>query len=201
MHITTQKYQITAEQRAKIKNQKPFVIWFTGISGAGKSTLADWIDEKLHAQGYHTVVLDGDNLRQGLNSGLSFSMQDRHENIRRAGQVAKLMHEAGLIVICAFISPFAVDRQQVRALFGDKFIEIHLDMNLESAKRNDQKGLYALAASGKINNLTGVGSDYEVPADPELRINTDEMSIEQSGQQVFDLVLSKMNRSVTLLGQ
>ena len=165
-------HSVTKIQRAAAKNQKPMILWFTGLSGSGKSTIADLVEQKLSDKGFHTIILDGDNLRHGLNSDLGFHPADRVENIRRAGEVAKLMVEAGLIVICSFISPYASERRQVRELvLPDEFAEIFVDTSLEECIQRDVKGLYKRALNGQIPNFTGVNSPYERPSSPELHID------------------------------
>lgn len=159
--------------RAALKHQKPAAIWFTGLSAAGKSTIAKAVEAKLHALGHHTMMLDGDNLRHGLNRDLGFTDADRVENIRRVGEVAKLMVDAGLIVACAFISPFRAERAMVRALFdAGEFFEVFIDTPMEECIRRDPKGLYAKAKSGKLPNFTGIDSPYERPECPEMTLST-----------------------------
>jgi bifunctional enzyme CysN/CysC len=159
--------------RAALKAQKPAVIWFTGLSAAGKSTIAKAVEMELHARGRHTMMLDGDNLRHGLNRDLGFSDEDRTENIRRVGEVAKLMVDAGLIVVCAFISPFRSERDMVRSLFAPgEFFEVYVDTPIEECMRRDPKGLYAKAKAGELRNFTGFDSAYEPPTQPEIRLAT-----------------------------
>ncbi|SEI86785.1 bifunctional enzyme CysN/CysC [Allopseudospirillum japonicum] len=179
---TTNLYQqdmlVTKAHKSKMKNQTPKVLWFTGLSGAGKSTLANALEVELYHLGYHTHILDGDNVRQGLNKDLGFTDADRVENIRRMAEVAKLMNEAGIIVITAFISPFASERKMARQLIGEnQFIEIFVDVPLQIAEARDPKGLYKKARLGEIKNFTGIDSVYEVPNDPDLHIKTDQLSI------------------------
>ncbi|MBV8568318.1 MAG: adenylyl-sulfate kinase, partial [Methylobacteriaceae bacterium] len=152
-----------------LKAQKPAILWFTGLSGAGKSTIANIVETKLHARGVHTVMLDGDNVRHGLNKDLGFTDADRVENIRRVGEVAKLMTEAGLIVLCSFISPFRAERQMVRELVETgEFLEIFVDTPLEDCVARDPKGLYKRALAGQIKNFTGIDQPYEAPLAPDL---------------------------------
>jgi len=166
-----QHFDIDKAMRSKLKNQKPCVIWLTGISGAGKSTIANALDKKLHAMGKHTYVLDGDNVRNGLCNDLGFADEDRKENIRRVAEVAKLMVDAGLIVITAFISPFREERQMARDLFEDgEFIEVFVNTPIEVAESRDVKGFYKKAKEGKIKNFTGLDSVYESPNKVELTI-------------------------------
>ena len=159
--------------RAALKGQKPATIWFTGLSAAGKSTIAKAVEAKLHTRQRHTMMLDGDNLRHGLNRDLGFTDADRVENIRRVGEVAKLMVDAGLIVVCAFISPFRAERAMVRSLFeSGEFFEIYVDTPIEECIRRDPKGLYAKAKAGQLRNFTGIDSAYEPPEHPELTLTT-----------------------------
>jgi bifunctional enzyme CysN/CysC len=159
--------------RASLKHQKPAALWFTGLSAAGKTTVAKATEAALHARARHTMMLDGDNLRHGLNRDLGFSDADRAENIRRVGEVAKLMVDAGLIVICAFISPFRAEREMVRSLFEPgEFFEIYIDTPIAECIRRDPKGLYAKARSGLLPNFTGIDSPYEPPERPELILST-----------------------------
>jgi bifunctional enzyme CysN/CysC len=168
-NIHWRTFRIDKDARAILKRQKPCVLWLTGLSGAGKSTIADLLEQSLHRAGHHTIVLDGDNIRHGLNRDLGFTDEDRVENIRRVAEVAKLMVEAGLIVIVSFISPFRSERRLARGLVGeDEFLEIYVDTPLDICEARDPKGLYKLARAGKLPNLTGIGSPYEPPAQPEL---------------------------------
>jgi bifunctional enzyme CysN/CysC len=159
--------------RSRINHQRPAVLWFTGLSGAGKSTVANLVERRLHAQGRHTMILDGDNVRHGLNRDLGFTEADRVENIRRVGEVAKLMTEAGLIVLCAFISPYRAEREMVRRLVPDgEFIEVFIDTPIEECARRDTKGLYAKAQAGLIKNFSGYDAPYEAPVNPEIHLLT-----------------------------
>jgi adenylyl-sulfate kinase len=172
-NITRQDQLVTKEERASLKKQKPCIIWFTGLSGSGKSTIANALEKRLHKEGYHTYLLDGDNVRHGLNRDLGFSAEDRVENIRRIGEVAKLMVDAGLIVMTAFISPYREDRQMVRDIVGEgEFIEVFVDTPLEVCEQRDPKGLYAKARAGEIKNFTGIDAPYEEPLASELVIDT-----------------------------
>lgn len=164
---------ISLEALAQLKDQRPCVLWMTGVSGAGKSTIANQLQQRLHGLRYHTCLLDGDNLRHGLNRDLGFTAADRVENIRRVGEVAKLMVDAGLIVITAFISPFRAEREMVRSLFGEReFVEIYIDTPVPVAEQRDSKGLYRKARSGELKNFTGIDSPYEPPEHPEVRVDT-----------------------------
>lgn len=185
-NIVWHDHQVARERRAEQKQQKPVVLWFTGLSGSGKSTIANAVDEMLNRNGNHTYLLDGDNIRMGLNKGLGFNEEDRVENIRRIGEVCKLFADSGLIVLSAFVSPFAKDRAQVRELQrNQEFIEIFVDTPLEICEQRDPKGLYKKAREGAIPNFTGISSPYEAPDDPEIHIKTAEMSIEDAAQQVI----------------
>ena len=188
-NLHEQASAVTPERRAALMGQKPKLLWFTGLSGAGKSTIADLVEQKLHAAGRHTFLLDGDNVRLGLNRDLGFTAADRVENIRRVGETAKLMMDAGLIVLAAFISPFRAEREMVRAMLpeGD-FVEIFVDTPLAEAERRDPKGLYAKARAGALANFTGVDSPYEPPESPELRIDTLTMSAEEAAETVIRLI-------------
>ena len=178
-NIVWHDHKITRAERSVNKNQKPWVVWFTGLSGSGKSTIANALDVALHKRGYHTCLLDGDNVRHGLCSDLGFSDNDREENIRRVGEVCKLFADAGLIVMSAFISPFTSDRRMVRKLFpAGEFIEVFMDTPLETCEERDPKGLYRKARSGEIKHFTGIDSPYEIPSHPELRLDTSTMSVE-----------------------
>jgi len=183
---------VTRERRNQLNDHKSVVIWFTGLSGSGKSTLAHSVEEELHNLDCRTFVLDGDNVRHGLSSNLSFSDDDRKENIRRIGEAAKLMMESGVIAMTAFISPFKKDRNLVRQLLpqGD-FIEIYCNASLEACESRDVKGLYKRARAGEIKNYTGIDSPYEAPDNPELIIDTESETLEESVTKVIDFLKSK----------
>lgn len=183
---------IDREQRESLHHHKSAVLWFTGLSASGKSTLAHAVEKELYARGCHSFVLDGDNVRHGLCSDLSFSLEDRHENIRRIGNVAKLFIEAGVIVLTAFISPLRQDREIARNLMphGD-FLEIFCDAPVEVCEKRDPKGLYQKARDGKIPEFTGISSPYEAPLKPELHLDTAEQSLEESVQAVINLLTER----------
>jgi len=188
-NIHWQALDISRESRARLKNQKPAVLWFTGLSGAGKSTIANLVEKKLHRMNRHTFLLDGDNVRHGLNKDLGFTNADRVENVRRVGEVARLMTDAGLIVITAFISPFRAERQMVRDMIAaGEFIEVYVDTPLVEAERRDVKGLYKKARAGMLANFTGIDSPYEAPAAPEIHIDTTHVT----PQQAADLIVEKL---------
>jgi bifunctional enzyme CysN/CysC len=170
-----------------MKNQKPAVLWFTGLSGAGKSTIANVVEKKLHRMNRHTFLLDGDNIRHGLSRDLGFTDTDRVENIRRVGEVARLMTDAGVIVITAFISPFRAERQMVRdMMLPGEFIEVYIDTPLAEAERRDVKGLYKKARAGQLQNFTGIASSYEPPLAPDIRIDTTQMTAEEAAALIVE---------------
>lgn len=182
---------VTAEQREALHGHRGAVLWFTGLSGSGKSTVANAVDRMLHDINVQTYVLDGDNVRHGLNKDLGFNDQDRIENIRRIGEVAKLFVDAGLIVSTAFISPFIADRKLVRSLLSQqKFIEVYIDTPIEVCESRDPKGLYKKARAGEIKNFTGIDSTYEAPESPEVHVRTAEQSIEQCAKQIVDYLVT-----------
>jgi adenylylsulfate kinase len=183
---------VTRERRNQSNNHQSAVLWFTGLSGSGKSTLAHVLEEKLFKKGCKTLVLDGDNVRHGLNSNLDFSDDDRKENIRRIGEVAKLMLESGLIVMTAFISPFREDRVAVRNLISNSdFIEIYCKASLKTCEARDVKGLYKRARAGEIKNYTGIDSPYEAPDNPELIIDTDKETLDESVSKIYSFLERK----------
>ena len=183
---------VTRERRNQSNNHQSVVLWFTGLSGSGKSTLAHVLEEKLFNKGCKTLVLDGDNVRHGLNSNLDFSDDGRKENIRRIGEVAKLMLESGLIVMTAFISPFREDRVAVRNLISNSdFIEIYCKASLEICEARDVKGLYKRARAGEIKNYTGIDSPYEAPDNPELIIDTDKETLDESVSKIYSFLERK----------
>jgi len=189
-NVHWQATDITREHHASLKNQTPRVLWFTGLSGSGKSTIANEVEKKLALMNRHTFLLDGDNVRHGLNKDLGFTEADRIENIRRIGEVAKLMTDAGLIVLTAFISPFRAERRMVREMLKDhEFVEIFVDTPLEVAEQRDVKGLYKKARAGDLKNFTGIDSPYEAPEKPEITVNTVEMSPEEAANYIIDRIL------------
>lgn len=185
-----QAYSVDKQARARMKAQRPRVVWFTGLSAAGKSTIASLVDARLHARGRHTYVLDGDNLRSGLNRDLGFSELDRVENVRRAAEVARLMTDAGLIVMAAFISPFRADRRIAREMMpaGD-FVEVFVDVPLAVAEQRDPKGLYRRARRGELKNFTGIDSPYEAPEAPEVHLDTARMTAAEAAERVLTFLL------------
>lgn len=185
---------VDAPARARIKGQIPLCLWLTGLPGSGKSTIANLVERRLHGLGHHTMLLDGDNLRQGLNRDLGFSPEDRAENLRRTGEVAKLMVEAGLIVICAFVSPFRDDRAKLAALFGPgQFFEVHVDADAAICRARDPKGLYAKADAGKITGFTGQDQAYEAPHSPDLRLDTGRLDAETAAARLLTFILDRLH--------
>jgi len=191
-NITVQAVDIDKSARAKLKKQKPCVVWLTGLSGSGKSTIANIVEKKLHDLGLHTYLLDGDNVRHGLNKDLGFTEQDRVENIRRIGEVSRLMIDAGLIVITAFISPFAAERQMAREMVdADEFVEVYVNTPLSVAEERDVKGLYKKARRNELKNFTGIDSPYQEPENPECVIHTVETTAEDAANEIIKLILAR----------
>lgn len=180
------EHRVSSEDRKKLKGQKSCVLWFTGLSGAGKSTIANTVDHKLAEKGKHTYLLDGDNIRMGLNKNLGFSAEDRAENIRRIGEVAKLFSDAGVITLTAFISPYRADRDAVRALLADgEFVEVYVDASLATCEDRDPKGLYKKARAGEIKGFTGIDDPYEAPEKAEIILDSDSKGIDDLADEVI----------------
>lgn len=183
---------ITKDDRHRMNGHKSAILWYTGLSGAGKSTLANKVEEKLFEKGYHTYVLDGDNVRMGLNKGLGFTAEDRKENIRRIGEVAKLFVDAGVLVSTAFVSPYIEDREMVRSIMKEgEFIEIYVSASLEVCEERDTKGLYKKARAGEIKNFTGISDPYEAPVNAELTVDTGGQSLDESADVVLNYLEEK----------
>ena len=190
--IVWQDCKVNKVQRAEQKQQQPCILWFTGLSGSGKSTLANALEQKLFELNHHTYLLDGDNVRHGMNKDLGFSDQDRQENIRRIGELSALFVDAGLLVLAAFISPFRTERRMVRELVGPgEFIEIYVATPLSTCEQRDPKGLYKKARVGEIRNFTGIDSGYEAPEQPELVIDTSLQSLDQSVDCIINHLKTK----------
>tara|TARA_B100000902_G_C27145753_1_gene831007 strand:- start:32 stop:631 length:600 start_codon:yes stop_codon:yes gene_type:complete len=185
-HNTT----ITKEDRSQLLKQKPFVLWFTGLSASGKSTIANLVEKEMFRRSYKTYLLDGDNVRHGLNKDLGFDEESRVENIRRVGEVSKLLLESGIIVLTAFISPFKSDRDLVRSLFKEgQFLEVFIDSSLEVCESRDPKGMYAKARNGDIKNFTGISSPYETPISPEIHVLNNSISLQSASEQIIDYLI------------
>ena len=192
-HIIAQEFQIDQRQRSSIKGHRPLLVWFTGLSGSGKSTLANALERALFERKVHTYLLDGDNVRAGLNKNLSFSPEDRTENIRRIAEVAKLMLDAGLVVLASFVSPYREDRENVKRIVGyGNFVEIFVNTPIDECERRDVKGLYAKARAGEIKNFTGVSAPYEAPMVPDIEIDTTKVSVEEAAAVILEFIAKKM---------
>lgn len=192
-NLFKQNYQIEATHRQKLKGHRPLTLWFTGLSGSGKSTIANALEQKLYDEGIHTYTLDGDNIRLGINANLTFSPEDRAENLRRVAEVAKLMNDAGLVVLAAFVSPYRKDREKVKNIVGiDNFVEIYVNTPLETCEARDIKGLYAKARKGEIQNFTGVNAPYEPPLNSDISIDTSKESIETSVATLWEQLKNRI---------
>ena len=192
-HIVPHEFQVTRNDRNLQKEHASLVIWFTGLSGSGKSTLANALEKELLKKGFHTYVLDGDNVRNGLNKNLSFAPEDRTENIRRIAEVANLMADAGLVVLSSFVSPYQKDREAVKEIVGaENFVEIFVNTPLEVCEKRDVKGLYQKARAGEIKNFTGIGAPYEAPLHPDIEIDTTKYSVEESIDIIFKSIAHKL---------
>ena len=194
LNIVKHNYKTTKSQREALHGHKSYLIWFTGLSGSGKSTLANLIEVELHKKGLSTYILDGDNIRRGINKNLSFTPKDRTENIRRIGEIANLMIDAGVITLAAFISPYIKDREGVMQIVGpENFIEIYVNTSIEECERRDVKGLYKKARKGEIKDMTGISAPYEAPVNPDFQIVTDGQSIDESVDQLLEFLNQKIN--------
>ena len=195
-HIYPIKTKVSKAQREDLFKQNAKLIWFTGLSGSGKSTIAVQLEAQLHERGFKTYLLDGDNIRAGLNKDLSFTDEGRIENIRRIGEVSKLLLDAGIIVLSAFISPFRSDREQVRRIVGEEnFTEVFVDAPLEVCEQRDVKGLYKKARAGEVKNFTGIDSPYEAPERPDVHIQTHRLSVDQSIEALLNYVMPHITRT------
>lgn len=192
-NITKHDYHISRQERNRQNDHSSFVIWFTGLSGSGKSTVANHLEKALFNSGIRTYSLDGDNVRSGLNKGLTFSLEDRKENNRRIAEMAKLFMDAGIVTITAFISPLREDREEAKKVIGqDNFIEIFVNTPLEICEERDVKGLYKKARAGEIKNFTGISSPYEAPKDPDIEIKTEEETVEESVEKIINVLKEKL---------
>jgi adenylylsulfate kinase len=192
LHIVEHSYKITRLEREQANGHKAACLWFTGLSGSGKSTLANLVEQKLFHKGIKTFTLDGDNVRKGLNIGLRFTEEDRIENLRRVGEVAKLMCDAGLVTLATFVSPYERERQSLRNLLSPRFYEIFIDTPIEICEQRDVKGLYHKARSGEISNFTGISSPFEAPVSPDIYVNTTNQTLEQSVNLILENILPKI---------
>jgi len=193
-NITPHDYKISIDERRKSNNHSSFLIWFTGLSGSGKSTIANIVEQKLYESGIKTYVLDGDNIRKGINSDLTFAPEDRTENIRRIAEVANLMIDAGLVVLAAFVSPYKKDRENIKNIVKDvNFVEVYINTSIEECERRDVKGLYKKARLGEIENMTGISAPYEEPDNPDIEINTEELTPEQAASKILKSIKKRIN--------
>lgn len=192
-NIKPHSYQISVDDRNKLNNHNSFLVWFTGLSGSGKSTIANKVEQKLHELGIRTFSLDGDNIRHGINSDLTFSPLDRTENIRRIAEVSNLMINAGIVVLAAFVSPYKKDRQNIRSIVKDiNFVEVFVNTSIEECERRDVKGLYKKARAGEINNMTGISSPYETPENPDIEIKTEEVDVKDAVSIILEFIKPKL---------
>ncbi|GAB4153863.1 MAG: adenylyl-sulfate kinase [Winogradskyella sp.] len=192
-NITPHHYQVSMGDRRKSNGHNSFLLWFTGLSGSGKSTIANVVEQKLYQKGIKTYTLDGDNIRKGINNDLTFSPEDRTENIRRIAEVANLMIDAGLVTLAAFVSPYKKDRENIRTIVKDvNFVEIYINTSVEECERRDVKGLYKKARLGEIKNMTGISAPYEAPENPDIEIKTEHESVEAAAQRIIDFITPKL---------
>lgn len=192
-NIFEHTFNVKLEDRSELKKHKPLLLWFTGLSGSGKSTIANAVEVALLAKGIHTYLLDGDNVRMGINSNLSFSPEDRTENIRRIAEISKLMVDAGLVVLASFVSPYREDRENVKKIVGyANFVEVFVNTPIEECERRDVKGLYKKARSGEIENFTGVNAPYESPLAPEIEVDTTKMKVEEIVDVILKNIMGKI---------
>lgn len=192
-NIIAHPFYVNAERRSELKNHRSMVLWFTGLSGSGKSTISDRLEKLFFEAGIHTYLLDGDNIRMGLNKDLGFSSSDRQENLRRIAEVAKLFIDAGIVVLSAFVSPLIKDREMVKGIIGEEnFFEIYINTSLEECERRDVKGFYKKARTGEIKNFTGVSAPYEPPLIPAIEIKTQQLSIDESALVIFMDVIKRI---------
>ena len=194
LHTVPQNYKITKSQREILHGHKAYLLWFTGLSGSGKSTLANLVEMELHKKGLSTYILDGDNVRQGINKDLSFAPQDRSENIRRIAEISNLMLDAGVVTLAAFVSPYIKDREAVKQIVGlDNVIEIYINTTLKVCEQRDVKGLYKKARAGEIKNMTGISAPYQAPTHPDIEVVTDGKTIQESVAVIMQFLNTKFN--------
>lgn len=194
-NIIPHDYQVAIKDRRELNGHNSFLIWFTGLSGSGKSTIANVVEQKLFKKGIKTYSLDGDNIRKGINKDLSFSPEDRTENIRRIAETANLMVQAGLVVLAAFVSPYKKDRENIKSIVKDvNFVEIYVNTSVEECERRDVKGLYKKARAGEIKNMTGISAPYEAPENPDIEIQTENESVEAAAQRIVDYITPKLSK-------
>ncbi|MGC6470682.1 MAG: adenylyl-sulfate kinase [Flavobacteriales bacterium] len=193
-NIVEHQFNITKHERKKLNKHQSFLIWFTGLSGSGKSTIANALEIELYKQGISTYLLDGDNIRFGINKDLSFSPEDRTENIRRIAEVANLFIDAGVVTLASFVSPYKIDRENIKSIVGqENFVEVYVSTSLEECERRDVKGLYQKARKGEIPNMTGISSPYEPPEAPSLIVDTEKESVKKSVNRILELIKLKLN--------
>lgn len=193
-NIIKHNYQVSQSDRNRLNGHSSFVLWFTGLSGSGKSTIANRVEKELFDQGIRAYALDGDNIRLGINKGLGFSEADRHENLRRIGEIAKLFVDAGTVVVAAFVSPLEKDRELLKEIIGkDNFVEIFVNTSVEECERRDVKGLYKKAHAGEIQNFTGISAPYEAPQNPDIEINTETEDVATAANKVLSFINSKLS--------
>jgi adenylylsulfate kinase len=192
-NIIRQNYEVSQLERNQANKHRSFLIWFTGLSGSGKSTIANALEHKLHQEGIKTYVLDGDNIRLGINKDLSFSAEDRSENMRRIAEIAKLFIDAGVVVMGAFVSPYKKDRKSIEHVVGNNnFVEVFVNTSLEACELRDVKGLYAKARKGEIKDFTGINAPYEAPENPDIEVVTDNMTVQEAVDKIYPVIIKKL---------
>jgi len=192
-NIIPHNYQVSKADRQDNNKHKSFLLWFTGLSGSGKSTIANVVEQELYKLGVKTYTLDGDNIRKGINSDLTFAPEDRTENIRRIGEIGNLMVDAGLVTLAAFVSPYRKDRDNIRNIVkDDNFVEIYINTSVSECERRDVKGLYKKARAGEIKNMTGISAPYEAPENPDIEIKTEEKSVEEAVHEIMNYIKPKL---------
>ncbi|MCF6279448.1 MAG: adenylyl-sulfate kinase [Flavobacteriaceae bacterium] len=192
-NIIPHNFQVSKADRNQSNKHNSFLMWFTGLSGSGKSTIANVVEQELHKKRIKTYILDGDNIRKGINSDLSFSPKDRTENIRRIAEISNLMVDAGIVVLAAFVSPYKKDRENIKKIVKDvNFVEVYINTSIEECERRDVKGLYEKARKGEIKNMTGISAPYEAPENPDIEINTERETVEESAIKILDFLTLKL---------